>query len=1240
MSFVHLHVHTQYSILDGLSSIKGLLSRAKELGMPAVAVTDHGNMYAIKEFLATAADEKSFNNTIKPIVGIEAYVTRNDDHRLKGKEYKYNHLILLAKNYTGYMNLVKLSSIGFIEGRYNGRARISRPLIEKYHEGLICCSACIAGDIPRKILDGDLKGAREAALWYKNVFGDDYYLEVQSHKTEIPGLSLEVWEKQQIVNAEIFKIAEELGIKVVATNDVHFVRKEDGPAHDRLICLTTNASYDDPTRLRYTQQEYMKSEEEMTDLFPDHPEVISNTLEVADKVEIYDINRDPVLPVYQLPDEFLAEIAQYEEKYKEIIDCGRCDAKGNYRGDDFCKSVAYLCHITYQGAEERYGKVLTDEQAERIDFELKTICKMGYPDYFLIVQDYIKAARGMGVPVGPGRGSAAGSVVAYCLTITNVDPLKYQLLFERFLNPDRVSLPDIDVDFADEGRYKIFKYVEEKYGKDHTSHVVTFGTMAAKGAIKDVARVMSLPIPESTALTKLVGDRPYTMIEKDENGEKVEKEYAISIPNTKKCVPEFQKAYEEGSELTKEVIDYAEKLEGSIRQTGVHACAFIIGRGDLTDYIPISTVEDKEQGQLLVSQYDGHYIESVGMLKMDFLGLKTLSIIQNCLRLVKINHGEDIDIEKIDIADAPTFDLFARGDTTSVFQFESPGMRSHLMKLKPDRFEDLIAMNALYRPGPMAYIPSFIARKHGEEKVVYELEGMEEILSDTYGITVYQEQVMLLSQKLAGFTKGQADKLRKAMGKKQIKILNELEGLFMEGAIARGHNKEVLEKTWSDWKEFAKYAFNKSHSTCYAWVAYQTAWLKTHYLPEFQAANLTINLGAMDKMKVVMADCKLHNIPILTPDVNESLIDFNVNRQGEIRFGFGGIKGFGSNIGAAIIEERDANGLFKDIWDFAERMGLYSYEKAKEGKGSVSYLTKKVMECLVYSGAFDSFGYKREQYFLPTRDGKDIFADAIVAYADNFAKNKDFAENSLFGGMDEIEVRRPEFSDMPSGIDKDIDAFLEILTKEKDLVGMYLSNHPLEQYRTEIDMLTNTTWPEIQARVEEGKVGKVSLAAFVLEAKTMVSQKGSNFLSAKFEDFDGQYDQRFYGARQEQFMGVIQPHTALLVEGEIRKAFSKEGQPEVYRFDPVNINLLSNAMDLKTKGLQIFVDTKNVTPTYVKALKSLLRRHKGKKPLHVWISDRPTNYNIEFVSHGCPVTISAQLLKELRDMNIIYKVIL
>ena len=1225
MSFVHLHVHTQYSILDGQASIASLFERAKELEMPALAITDHGNMYGVKEFLKVA---KKFPE-VKPIIGCEVYVTRHYDHKLKDKDHRgYYHLILLAKDYTGYKNLMKIVSTGHIEGKYYDKPRVCHEIIEKHSEGLVCCSACIAGEIPRAIIAGDMKGAEEAIMWHKKVFGEDFYLEVQQHKTEIPGLSQEVYERQMVANEGIFELAEKTGTKVVATNDVHFTRKEDGPAHDRLICLTTNALLNDPDRLRYTQQEYLKSEEEMLDMFYKHPETISNTLEVAEKITSFKIDKDPILPKFDLPADFMAEIDTHLEKYKGIIDEGRCDKNGNERGEEFCNSVAYLCHLTYKGAHWRYGETLSNEQAERIEFELKTICKMGFPDYFLIVQDFIAAARSEGISVGPGRGSAAGSAVAYCLKITNIDPIKYDLLFERFLNPDRINMPDVDIDFDDDGRYRVFQYIEEKYGKEQISHVITYGTMAAKSAIKDVARVSNMPSPESNRLTKMVPDKPFeaTVVE---DGKKVTKEFKPKLSNCLKY-GELSEELKNGTSDVQEVLTYAGKLEGCIRQTGVHACAMIIGRSNLTEYIPICVANDKLTGEeVWVSQYDGHYIEEVGMLKMDFLGLRTLSIIKECQANIKKRFGIEFDIEKIPIDDPEAYALYSRGDTTSVFQFESPGMKEWLIKLQPTRFEDLIAMNALYRPGPMDYIPDFVERKQGRQPIVYDLPEMEDTLQDTYGITVYQEQVMLLSRKLADFTRGQADTLRKAMGKKLKDVLDSLKGLFIEGGTKNGHPKDVLEKIWADWEKFAAYAFNKSHATCYAWVSYQTGWLKAHYPAEFQAANLTKNLSNMDEIKKIMDDCKKNGIKVLNPDINESDSKFTVNKNGEIRFGLGGIKGFGDNIVRAILADREANGPFEDIFDFVERMS-----------GTVN---RKAFESLLHSGAFDSFGISRKQFMTPCKGG-DTFIDAVIRYGELYRKDTLDSAVSLFGEAEELKPERPEIPPMTG--EEDI---LEKLHLEKELVGMYLSSHPLDQYEFEMENFATNQVTEIDALVaecEEKKTKqKVTVAGFITSSQTLIGKTGKPWSKTVIEDYSGSYELAFFGKDHEAYMSYLQVNNAIFIEAEIDEKYyikpedRAQGKTSPYGFKVKRIMLLGNVTESYIKGFAISISTPMLSPEFREKLVKTIKRNKGNVPLTMFLYDPEKGWNIEFLSRKFSVAVTAPFIEELRTLGIKYNVL-
>ncbi len=1215
MSFVHLHVHTQYSILDGMSDISKLFKRASELGMPGLAITDHGNMYGVKDFLDVA---KKFPE-IKPIVGCEVYVSKYD-HRIHDKEHgKYYHLILLAKNYNGYKNLMKIVSTAHIEGFYN-RPRVSHEVIEKYAADLICCSACLAGEVPRAIVAGDAAGADAAIQWHKKVFGDDYYLEVMLHKTEVPGMSLELYEKQKFYTQEIFKLAQKHGVKVVATNDVHFVNKDDGPAHDRLICLTTNSAVDDPKRLRYTQQEYLKSEEEMSALFPDHPEAISNTLEVLDKIEAYTIDRGHVLPKFDIDPAFLADIDTHLAKYADIIENGKYeivkDKQGNvkekkYRGDEFCRSVAFLCHLSYQGAHRRYGAQLTPDQENRLHFELMTISGMGFPDYFLIVQDFIGWARRNGISVGPGRGSAAGSMVAYCLGITNLDPIRYGLLFERFLNPDRISMPDIDVDFDDEGRYRVIQYVQDKYGADHISHVITFGTMAAKLAVKDMARIANLSIPESNRLTKMIPDRPFTI---KVDGQ--EKEMKPTLANSVKYIKELKEEYENGAPLVKEVLDFALRLEGCIRQVGIHACAMIIGRGNLTDYIPITMGVDKATGQKVwVSQYEGTKIEDVGMLKMDFLGLKTLSIIDRCLAMVKQNHGKDLDIEAIPIDDPAVYDLYSRGDTKSIFQFESTGMKEWLMKLRPERFEDLIAMNALYRPGPMDYIPDFVARKTDPTKIAYDLPDMEEDLQETYGVTVYQEQVMRLSQKLAGFTKGQADHLRKAMGKKKKEELDKLKVSFMDGGKEKGHPDSMLEKIWKDWEAFAKYAFNKSHATCYAWVSYQTAYLKAHYPSEFQASNLTQNTSNMDELKEIMADCRKNGIKVTSPDVNESQSQFSVNKAGEIRFGLGGIKGFGGNIVEAIIKERESGGAFKDPFDFMERMA--------------GIVNRKALESLIYTGALDSFKYKRSQYFLPGKSG-DMFIDELVHYAELYRNDQVDAATSLFGEVEEMKPVRPEFPEMTQEEDR-----LALLQQEKELVGMYISSHPLDKYAFEMRTYTNVKLASLKDEIDDCQAAKkgrkVNFAGIITDTKDLLTKNNRKGKRITLEDESGVYEMALFGKDYERFIGFLNLHEAIYVEAEIKEQrFRGDGQ---FGLDINNISFLGNLNDDRIAYLNININTKILSPDFRKNLLKLLKKHKGDTTLKVTCYDGNTGYQLPLFSKAAKIRVCEALIEGLERLG-------
>ena len=1214
MSFAHLHVHTQYSILDGQSKIGDLIDTAVANGQPALAITDHGNMFGVKEFLDTVAKKEA---PLKPIVGCEMYVAGNSRFDRKGREDQSSyHLIMLAKNMDGYHNLIKLSSKAYIEGFYY-KPRIDHELIEQYHEGIVCCSACLGGEVPQAIMEGKPEEAERIAAWYKSIFGDDYYLEVQRHETDVPGAEKSTFEHQQQVNEVIFKIAEKLGIKVVATNDVHFVRKEDGPAHDRLICISTNSDFDDPKRLRYTQQEYLKSTEEMSAIFADHPEVISNTLEIVDKCEVLNLNHDPILPIFPLP-------------------------------EGFTDSNDYLHFLTYEGAHRRYGEDIPEATRERIDFELATIRKMGFPDYFLIVQDFIKAARNMGVWVGPGRGSAAGSVVAYCLTITNIDPIKYDLLFERFLNPDRISMPDIDIDFDDEGRYRVFKYVEDKYGKDHVSHVITFGTMATKSVIRDVGRIQKLSLDTTDRLAKLVPRKVTVQKDKeiddpDHPGQKKKVTESKDVdPTIKLClekVPEFQEAFNSGDQLVHDTLLYAERLEGTVRNTGVHACATIIGRDDLTNFIPLSTAKDKETGKdILVSQFEGSLIESAGMLKMDFLGLKTLTILKDTVENIRQSRGEELDINSIPIDDKETYELFSRGDTVGVFQFESDGMQKWLMELQPSRFEDLIAMNALYRPGPMDYIPDFVARKHGRSKIEYDLPDMEEYLHDTYGVTVYQEQVMLLSQKLAGFTKGKADKLRKAMGKKQIKVMAELKDEFFAGGLEHGHPEAILNKIWNDWEAFASYAFNKSHATCYAWVGYQTGYLKAHYRAEYMAAVLSNNLNNIDEITKFMDDCRRNGMKILGPDVNESYTKFTVNKDGNIRFGMAGIKGIGIGAVNSIIEVRKAGGPFKDIFNFMERIPYTS-------------VNKKGVEALAYSGAFDSFPEINRGSFAMDAGKGETCLDLLLRYGSLYQKTAESMKNSLFGGADEVETVRPQLPVL-----HELDQ-IEMLKKEKELVGMYISAHPLDRFRFEVENFTTMSIPEWSAYVDEVSSSKEReafekdqyIAGLVSGVDIRPKSNGvGTICKVTVEDFKGSVTFTLFDKDYEAFSGFLRVHEFLLLRVYVAPRFNKVEDKNARggkRFEISGgfpkiraISLLANVRESMIKEMVIDVPLEAVDGEFIKSLKKAVRHNKGKSMLTLNVYDVEDKINAEFFSRKYSVTAADDFLSFLRLNGLHYRI--
>ncbi len=1196
--FVHLHVHSQFSILDGASGITTLIEKAKKMGMKAIALTDHGNMFGIKEFVNAASKANDpINKEIKrikgeivklekegvakdelnelklalqdqeqklfkPIIGCEAYVTANRHSREKD-DRGGDHLVLLAKDLVGYHNLTKMVSYSWIEGFYQ-KPRMDKELLKKYSEGIIASSACLGGEIPQAIIKGNIQRAEEVIYEFKEIFGDDFYLEVMLHPVEPNGYSEDTYLEQGRVNKIILELAKKTGVKCIATNDVHFVNAEDALAHDRLICLNTGKDLDDPKRLRYTMQEYLKSEQEMLKLFPNNPEVIHNTLEIAEKVSIYSLDHEPIMPHFGLP-------------------------------EGFTDDNEYLKHLTFEGAKKRWGENLTPEIEERLNFELEVIARMGYPSYFLIVWDFLVAAREMDVSVGPGRGSAAGSAVAYSLKITDIDPIKYDLLFERFLNPERVSMPDIDIDFDEDGRELVLQWVVNKYGKKRVAQIITFGTMAAKMAIRDVARVQKLPLAEAMRIAKLVPERP-----------------GITLSKAYKEVPELMECKKSPDELVRSTLQYAEVLEGSVRQTGVHACGIIIGRDNLEDHIPICINKDAE---LYVTQFDGKHVESVGLLKMDFLGLKTLSIIKDAIAFIKESKGIDLDLDHIPLDDKKTFELYSQGDTTALFQFESPGMKKHLRALKPNRFEDLIAMNALYRPGPIEYIPSFINRKHGREKIEYDIPEMEDYLRDTYGITVYQEQVMLLSQKLAGFTKGQADSLRKAMGKKLKDVMDKLKAQFVEGCLKNGHDIKKVEKVWTDWEAFAQYAFNKSHSTCYAYVSYQTAYLKAHYPSEFMAAVLSRNLSDIKKITLFMDECRRMGMQVLGPNVNESNYKFTVMHNGDVRFGLGAIKGVGEGAVANIIETRKA-GKFVDLYDFVERVNLQS-------------VGKKNFESLVLAGAFDNFGItERAQFFAEDSKGSP-FIEQLLRYGAKIQQEKNNTQQTLFGGMDSgFEIQKPELP-IVEGWSK-----LETLSKEKELIGIYLSAHPLDDYKLEIDTFCNITLSEMSDPTR--LVGReLTFAGIVSEAKVLTTQKGNYYGRLTIEDFTDSYEITLFGKDFENNRKFFFVGYPLLIKGRFDHSKYREGQLELYI---KNMQMLSDVRDELVKKITISLTIDEVNEGIINKIKDLTNVNTGKVMLRFRVIDPQSKVSLEMFSRAHRINLSNEFIEHLKQMDLNFKI--
>ena len=1229
--FIHLHVHTYYSILDGQSPVEKLVDKAVANGMRGMAITDHGNMFGVKELFnycnkINGKLKDQGKEPFKPIFGCEMYVARRtkaDRVKEKGDAGGY-HLIVLAKNYHGYKNLIKLVSRAWVDGFYS-KPRTDRADLEKYHEDLIVCSACIAGEVPAKILKGDIPGAREAIEWHKRVFGDDYYLELQRHEVKDPNqrANRETFPLQQRANKEILKLAKEYGIKVVCTNDCHFVDQENAEAHDHLLCLSTGKELNDPTRMLYSKQEWFKTREEMNEIFSDVPEALSNTLEILDKVETYSIDHSPIMPFFPIPAEFGTEedtrkrispeelfrefttdengkeIMSHEEAEKKIKKLGGIDKLYRIKFE-----ADYLAKLAYDGAKRLYGEPLSDEVHERVKFELHIMKTMGFPGYFLIVQDFINSAQDeLGVMVGPGRGSAAGSVVAYCLGITKIDPIKYDLLFERFLNPDRISLPDIDTDFDDDGRGKVLEWVEDKYGHDKVAHIITYGTMATKNSIKDVARVEKLPLDISNRLCKAIPD-------------KLPDGLKMNLTNAIKCVPELRDAEASANPQMANTIKYAKMLEGTVRGTGIHACGTIICRDAISDWVPVSTAEDKSDPghKLLATQYDGHVIEETGLIKMDFLGLSTLSIMKETVENIRLTHdGFTLDLDTIPIDDELTYKLYQEGRTIGTFQFESAGMQKYLRELRPTVFEDLIAMNALYRPGPMDYIPSFIARKNGKEPITYDIPCMEKYLKDTYGITVYQEQVMLLSRQLADFTRGESDALRKAMGKKKKAIVDAMKPKFIEGGKKNGHDPKVLEKIWGDWEKFASYAFNKSHATCYSWVAYQTAYLKAHYPAEFMAGNMSRCLNDITKITKLMSECQAMGIPCLGPDVNESEQKFSANKKGEVRFGLSAIKGMGEAAATNIIAERHKNGQYKDIFDFVQRVNL-------------SAVNRKAMESLALSGGFDSFGIRREQYFAQNAKG-DTFVETLLRYGQVYQSEQSSMQNSLFGDMGGVEIQTPPVPECEPW------STMELLKRERELVGIYLSAHPLDDYAVVLKHMCNLNCSQIGREMDKkafASIEELTFGGIVTSVSQRWTKTNKPFGIVTIEDFEGQGELALFGEEWTKWQSMLQEEYHVYITAQCVQRF--RNNPDAYDMVIKKIEFLSDVKEKSIEKFTVYMEASMFNDAQLTDLETTLKSSDGKVPLYINIHDAKNNTNIQLYSRNITVDVNKKLLTSLDEM--------
>ena len=1222
--FVHLHVHTQYSILDGQAAVPKLVDKAIKNGMKGMAITDHGNMFGIKEFFNycnKVNEGKPEEEQFKPIFGCEVYCARRS-LRLKennGIDKSGWHLILLAKNEVGYHNLIKIVSEAWVDGYYH-RPRTDHESLKRHHEGIIASSACLAGEIPRYISKGQIDEAEKSLLWYKDVFGEDFYIELMRHEVKNPNqrANRETFLAQKAVEPTLISLARKHGVKIICTNDSHFVDEDNAEAHDRLLCLSTGRDLDDPKRMLYSKQEWFKTREEMNEVFADIPEALANTMEILGKVERYSIDHAPIMPFFAIPEEFGTE-EEWRKKFtdEDIFNEFTRDENGNVvmsqadaekkikklGGIDKLYRIKfeadYLKKITYDGARELYGDPVPDNVRTLLDFELHIMKTMGFPGYFLIVQDFINSARKeLGVWVGPGRGSAAGSAVAYCLGITKIDPIKYGLLFERFLNPDRISLPDIDTDFDDDGRGKVLQWVTDKYGAEKVAHIITYGTMATKLAIKDVARVQKVPLNVVNALCKAIPD-------KLPNGKK------MNLPNAIECIPELKDAATSPDPLLRDTMRFAQMLENNVRNTGVHACGTIICRDPIDDWVPVSTAEDKETGEKMrCTQYDGHYIEETGLIKMDFLGLKTLSQLKEAVANIKESLGIDVDIDKINNKDRATYQLYCDGRTIGTFQFESAGMQKYLRELQPTVFEDLIAMNALYRPGPMDYIPDFIDRKQGRKPIVYDIPCMEKYLKDTYGITVYQEQVMLLSRQLADFTRGESDALRKAMGKKKKAIVDAMKPKFIEGGKKNNHDPEILNKIWADWEKFASYAFNKSHATCYSWVAYQTAYLKANFPAQFMAAVMSRSLDNISDIRKLMDECKQMGVRTLGPDINESRHKFSVNSKGEIRFGMAAVKGVGEAAVQAIIDEREAGGPYKTVFDFFERVNL-------------SACNRKNIENLVISGAFDGLpDIKRELFFESTGKGTEVFLDVLVRYGNSYQQDKFRYQNSLFGAMDIAIVHPP----LPKSTFEW--GNLERLNKERELVGIYLSAHPLDEYSVVLDYVCNTKLNELDDKREElAKLEEVTVGGIVTEVRTGETKTGNPYGVVKMEDFAGNGEIALFGRDWVTYRNFFIEGASLFIK---LKCEAHRFRPGTYNLNVLTVDLLSEVKDKLIEKITFNVPLDQLTSTLVEDLAEIVRESPGDADLFFNISS-PESSNITLMSRSVKVRVDRHLVRYIKE---------